>query len=134
MLFNRRKKYIALLLVKEQESYSRIRAKRINPTKKEVSFRGKTYEVDMGKYLYSRGLKQYYFIDIEAGQLFFSENPKNLKNPMMHPEILDLVVVRKFFAQVTSNLQGQNFKLNLGIIIIGLIMGGLLGFVIAGFV
>jgi len=127
-----KKKYIAVFLIKEKDSYTELSRKKFNPTITEIKYQNKTFIIDISNYTCSKGLKQYYFLDIEKtnnSQLLF-DNSKNESG--ITPEIIDMVISRKIIHQLTSNLTDSAFKLNLMMIFIGLCMGGLLGYIIGG--
>lgn len=141
----KQKKYYAVFCIKEQGIFDRIRKKRINPANKVVRFRKNAYVIDFGFPTHRRGLKQYFFIDIEKGQsvakhakfkigesqVLFVNNEK--EKPIMSPKLLDMIVSQKIVGQLTSNLGDSAWRMNIMNIILGLIMGGLIGYIVAGY-
>ncbi|GAH50916.1 unnamed protein product, partial [marine sediment metagenome] len=123
----KKKKYIAIFMLKEQSSYTIKKRKKLNPIKKEISFRDKTYIYNIVIPSYSKGLKQFYLFDIHStiGHLVFIKN----KESLITPEIIDSICKRKTVLQLTSNLTDTAFKVNLMMIFIGLIIGGLIGWI-----
>ena len=127
------KKYIIKFLIKEYGIYTILKSKRFNPLDKEISFRDKTYIIDVNNPTFKKTLKQFYFIDIdktENCQLIFH---KDKKTSIITPEIMDLIVSKSIIKQLTSNLTDTAFKMNLMYIIFGAIIGGLIGWIAGGF-
>lgn len=128
-MFKKRKKYIAIFLLKEQNTYTVIKHKKFKPTITEIKVsKDKTKTINVSIPIYSKGLKLYYFIDIDKGQLFFDKKKDIISN-----EILDLIISKSIIRQLTMNLSDTAFKMNLMYIFIGLIIGGLIGWIAGGF-
>jgi len=129
-----KKKYIVRFLIKEKDIYTVIKSKRIQPTDKEISFRDKTYIIDITNPTYSKILKLFFFIDINKSddcQLSFVKKKITSK---ISPDDIDMVIGKHIIKQLTSNLTDTAFKTNLMYVIFGLIMGGLIGFIAGGYV
>jgi len=129
---SKRKKYIIIFMIKEQNLYTEIKRKRFNPINTEINFKDKTYSIDVSKYSYSKGLKLFFFIDIRKSvecQLYFNDTKNKSK---ITPEILDMIISKKIIHQLTYNLTDKAIKLNLMMIIIGACIGGLIGYIIGG--
>ena len=128
-MFNKKKKYIAVFLVKEQGTYSVLKLRRFKPNNKVLQFtKGNSHSLDISFPTYLKGLKLYYFIDIKKGQLRFKDSKDKV-----NPELLDMVlkqsIVRQLTATLTSNLTGQILNIIIGLCIglpIGIIAGGYL--------
>ena len=134
-----KKKYIAVFVVSEKGSYSFVGSKKFSPTSKTIKFRKGTYPIDVTYPTYSRGLKLYYFVDVAGNQLKAGEtkakkklDPLSLTEMGYDPEVLDLVLEKRIVAQLTANLSDNAMKLNILALAIGGLMGGLLGYIIAG--
>lgn len=149
-MFRLKKKYIAVFLLKERGSYSINKIRRFNPTEKIIRFqKGKACLIDINNHSFSRGLKLYYFIDIEQGQLQFkkedkkrkSKDPKIIKAEALklemektyNPKYLDSVIKGSLIKQLTSSLRE---KINLSRILdigLGIIVGVAVGILIGGY-
>ena len=127
-----RKKYIMVLVQEQQGIFSILKKRRFNPIKPEVSYKKKAFTVDVNTPSYSKGLNFYYFVDIKVGQLTYYSDINSDANP----EIVDMILYKKIISQLTANLSGDAYKLNIITLIIGAVMGGLLGYIIGagGFV
>ena len=129
---NKKKKYIAVFMLKEQESYTIQKRKKFNPLdKQKIRFRNKTYLYNIAIPTYSKGLKQYFLFDINSttGHLLFIKN----KESLITPEIIDDICSKHIIRDLTSNLTNQAFKMNLMMIFLGLVIGGLIGWIAGGY-
>lgn len=128
---NKKKKYIAVFLIKDQNSYSIEKKKRFNPSNKEITFRNKTYIINPSISTFSKGLKKFFLIDINitSGHLLFRKG----KESVITPEIIDMIISKKIIHQLTSNLTDTAIKMNIMMIIIGAVIGGLIGWIAGGF-
>ena len=129
MLIRKRKKYYAIFLVGEAGSYSRVAKRRFRPTQEKIRYRKGSYIVDVSIPSYTRGLKLFYFY--EKGKnthLNFGKNTNTIS-----PKVIDLILSQKIVSELTSNL-GGSMKMQIMTLIIGALMGGFLGFIIAGYV
>ncbi len=121
-----KKKYIAIFLTKEQNSYTITKAKKFNPSDSKFIERNL---INISNYTYSKGLRNYFFIDI-SNRLQLSFNNKN--TPNIDIKAVDDVLVRSIISQLTKDMSGSNITKRLFDIIIGLIIGGLVGFIASG--
>lgn len=128
IFYKSKKKYIAIFLVKEQKSYSILGYKKVNPLKLTVKFKGIPKVIDISNYTYSKGYKQYYLIDMKEGQLFLNEGVKSNLNA----DILDMIEVKHIITQLTTNLNNSALKISIMTLVFGAILGGLVGYIIAG--
>jgi len=127
-----RKKYIAVFLIREQNSYSVLKSKKFNPEAKTIRFKkGSSHQIDASNPTYSRGLKMFYFIDINEGQLTF--NGEERENEI-NPELLDMIIEQNIIRQITSNFGEKMFGGQIINLIVALLFGVTIGFLIAGFV
>lgn len=155
---NKRKKYVAIFVLKEQGTFTRLGKKKFKPTNSSVRFKKRTFILDTGFATYSRGLKQFFFIDLINGQTYLDQDNKDnkdtanikltkkqkrekqkeiakqlkLKKLDIDPEITDMLISRKVISQLTTNLTGGANVMNIMTLIIGVVIGGLIGYTIAG--
>lgn len=131
-MFNKKKRYIAIFLTTEQGTYSVLKKKLFKPSDKTVRYEvGKSYKVDVSRPTYTKGLRLYYFIDINPrkGQLFFKHDKNNNENP----EIIDMILRQGIIGQIAGSL-GKNMSAGIMTLIVAFIFGGVVGFMIAGFI
>jgi len=128
-MFKKRKRYIGIFLLKEQNTYNIIGKKLFNPTLDTVEYKNNTYIINPSTPTYSKGLNLLFFFDIVSKkQLLFGKNV----NPESDTEIIDLIMSKKIIKQLTSELGGLDFKQILMYLIFGLAIGGMLGYIIGG--
>lgn len=130
-----KKKYIVVFLIKEQESYTILKSKRITPTNNSIKYgKNKSIPIEISLPTYSKGLKLFYFVDMSSkvpSQITFS----NLEFDGINSEVLDMIMNGHIIRELSSNLSDNtNFKMNLLNIIIGGLIGGLIGFVISPYI
>ena len=129
-MFDKRKKYLAVFLIKEGVSYSIEGKKLFNPMKNEVSFRKNLYSINTTTYTYSKGLTRFYFIDTDSKHLLlFVKKTKDIKTDS---EILHKIVKGSLIKQLVSDLGNIDYKTIIFNLIIGLIIGGLIGYLVGG--
>lgn len=147
---NKKNKYYAIFVKREHGVFKRIGKRKISPMTEKVRRKKHTYFIDMGFPTYSRGLKVFFFVDISRGQLLAknteikktkSKEGKilsyqvlfkgNDKDAMMSPKTLDMLVSQNIVSQLTSNLSDNAIKMNIISIVLGLIIGGLSGYLYA---
>ena len=132
MIFRRNKnKYKAIFLIKREGSYAITGKKRFRPSKINIRFRKGSYPIDVSIPTYIKGLKMFYFIEVDKTQLFFA---KNKNESMISPKIIDMIMSQKIVSQLTSNLGGSALKMSILTLIFGGIMGALIGFIVAGYI
>lgn len=126
----KKEKCIAIFLTKKHNAYSVAKKRRFNTDAKTIRFKkGKSYKIDASQYTYNKGLKLYYFIDTDAGQLFF----KASKGGKEKAEIIDMILKQSIIKQITSGLSG-GFSGGIINMIMFFGLGLTIGFIIAGFV
>lgn len=123
-----KKRYVMVLVQEQQGIFSILKKRRFNPIKPQITYKKHAYTVDVNTPSYSIGLNFYYFVDITQGQLTFYKDVESDANA----EIVDMILYKKIIAQLTSNLSGDAYKLNIITLIIGAVMGGLLGYILGG--
>lgn len=152
---NKKKKYIAIFVLKEQGTFTRLGKKKFKPTDNYVRFNKRTFILDTSFATYSRGLKQFFFIDLINGQTYLEQDNQDvadakltkkqkrekekedakllkLQNKTIDPEITDMLISRKVIAQLTTNLNSNAIGINIMTLIVGVVMGGFIGYTIAG--
>ncbi len=128
-MFNKRKRYVAIFLIKEQNSYTIIDKKFFNPIKDSIEYRSNTYIINTSTPTYTKGLKLLFFIDTDTKkQLLFVKR----KDTNIDTEIVDLIMSKKIIKQLTSELGGIDFKTILLYLGLGLLIGGLIGYLLGG--
>ena len=123
-----KKKYIMVLVQEQQGIFSILKKKAFNPIEPKISYKKHAYTVDVNTPSYSRRLNFFYFVDIKKGQLTFYEDI----NSDVNSEIVDMIIFKKIVSQLTANLSGDAYKLNIIVLVVGAIMGGLFGFILGG--
>lgn len=147
---NKKKKYYAIFCIKEQDVFNILARKRIRGSNEFVRFKKGTYFVNISFPTYVEGLKVFYFIDIRKGQQLAKNTViTNMKTPktttsqilfkgsakdktVISPKLLDMLISQKIVEQLTSNLSGTAMKMNIVSVILGCLIGGLIGYIIAG--
>lgn len=125
-----KKRYIIVLVQEQQGIFSILKKKRFNPIKPQITYKKHAYIVDVNTPAYSKGLNFFYVVDIKSGQLTFYKDINSDSNA----EIIDLILFQKIIPQLTSNLSGDAYKMNIITLVVGAVMGGLIGFIAAGFI
>jgi hypothetical protein len=116
-----------VIVQEEQGIYSMIYSRKFDPMNPEISYKDNTFMVDINTPSYSRGLKFYYFVDTTHGQItFYQDVDSNINS-----KVADMVLYGKIISQLTQNLSGDAIKLNIITLVIGAIIGGLTGYIIA---
>ena len=121
-----KKKYIAVLLLKEKGSYSVSRILRFNPLKPIIN--GK--RIDTDNPTFSKRLKTFFYLDSKGNQLSF--NSIEISN--MDTKIIDDILSKKVISELTKDMSGSDFRKKIIDMITGALIGGLTTFIIAGFV
>ncbi len=128
LIFNRKPKYYAYFVRCETSGYRYVRKKRINTSRENLKYRniilkignisGKGF-LNLSIYNHCKGMKYFYFIDLEVGQLFFYEN--EIGKDLTHH--IDAIENKKIIKQLSTNLSGNIFKINITWFSLGLIVG-----------
>ena len=131
MNFRLRKKYYAIITVRENELQSLIGVKRIKPTNISFSFKKKSFPIQIEFPTYIKGNKVFYFYNfLDETLLLF--NDKTNRNTM-NADVIDTILSKSIVSQLTSNLN-QKWKMDLPYIFLSAGFGGLLGFIIANYI
>lgn len=120
------KKYIAVFLTKEQNSYTITKVKGFNPSDDKFIERNL---LDISDYTFSKGLRNYFFID-KSNKLQLSF--VNGKVPNIDTKAVDDTLAKNIISQLTKDMSGVNLSKRIFDIIIGLVIGGLIGFIASG--
>ena len=141
------KKYVAVFVLKEQGTFTRLAKRKFKPTDTSIRFRKRTFILDTSLATYSAGLKQFFFIDFVNGQTYLDEEKEQnkltkkqkekakllkLQNLNVDPEITDMLISRKIISQLTANLTGNAMGMNIMTLIIGVVIGACIGYIVAG--
>jgi len=131
MKFKISKKYFAIITVRENDLQNIIGFKRIKPTSKHFSFKGKSFPITIEFPTYIKGNKVYYFYNFldEALLLFNDKSNKEI----MNADIIDKILAKSIVNQLTANLN-QKWKVELPMLLFSAGFGGLLGFIIASYI
>ena len=121
-----KKKYIAVFLLKEKESYSVLKIIRFNPLNPIIN--GK--RIDTNNPTFSKGLKTFFYLESKGNQLSF--NSIELSN--MDIKIIDDILSKKVISELTKDMSGSNLRRKIFDMITGALIGGLTSFIIAGFI
>jgi len=130
LIFKKRNKYKAIFLLKREGSYSIIKKKRFSPTNNKIRYKKGSYPIDVSRPTYIKGLKMFYFIEVDKTQLFFESN----KSSFITPKVIDMIMSQKIVSELTQNLSGSKAIMNIMTLIFGGVMGGLIGYIVAGVV
>lgn len=130
MLFENKKRYIAVFVIKEQEVRVVLRKRRFKASNSTVRYKKRTFPIDVSHPTYAKGLKLFYFIDIKDGQVLLNEVTEE---SVINPEILDIILARKIVSQLTSNLANTETKMKVLSVLLGIIIGALGGFIAGGY-
>ena len=145
------KKYVAIFVLKEQGTFTRLAKKKFKPTDTSIRFRKRTFILDTSLATFSAGLKQFFFIDFVNGQTYLEQDNQDiaetkltkkqkeekakllkLQNLKVDPEITDMLISRKIISQLTANLTGNAMGINIMTLIIGIVIGACIGYIVAG--
>ena len=131
-MMNKKKKYYVIFVVRQQGTWTRIGRKKFSPSKEAIKFRKfGTFLVNSANPTYMRGLKLFYFVDAKGKENICF---KGDKGSIIDAKTADMLLTRKIVSQLTTNLSSDKLKLNVMTLILGVAMGGLIGYIIAGFV
>ena len=122
-----RKKYIAIFCINEGNNQVVLGKKYFKPTDKKISYKKKTFIIDIKNPTYIKNLKLYYFYNINSGLI--SIDNKKLKSSL-NPDIMDKIMSQNIINQLTSGLMDKRIKSNIIMMIFFVIFGGLIGYII----
>lgn len=131
MNIRQKKKYFAIITVRENELQSVIGFKRIKPTNSTFSFKGKTFPIQIEYPTYIKRNKVFYFYNyLDESILLFNDNSNK---EIINADIIDKIIAKSIISQLTSNLN-QKWKIDIPYILLAGGFGGLLGFLIANYI
>lgn len=121
-----KRKYIILITIKDGNSRTLKGIKKIKADITHLKLGDKEFLFDIEKDIYTTGLKSYYLIDLNKGQLHldlgdtYKFNPKSLKK----------LVRDQVIAQSITRFTNQQNKVNFFVAVFFSIFGGLIGYLI----
>lgn len=131
MNIKHKKKYYAIITVRENELQSFIGFKRIKPTQTSFSFKNKSFPIQIEFPTYIKGNKVFYFYNyLDETLLLF--NDKTNRN-IMNADIIDKILAKSIISQLTSNLN-QKWKIEIPYILLSLGFGGMIGYIIGSYI
>lgn len=124
ILRNKRNKYIAVFVINQNDIPTIIRTKRFNPTSEIIKFRKNSFVIDIEKPSYTKNNKKFYFFSLKANKQIAFEG---CEQPTIDSETIDIICNKKIVQQLTANLN-DTFKPNLMILIVGICIGAIIGY------
>lgn len=121
-----KRKHIILFTIQDGNSRSLEGIKKIKPTTTHIKLGDKEFVFDIEKDIYTTGLKSYYLIDLNKGQLHLDLNDTYKFNP----KSLKKIVRDQIIAQSLTRFTNQQNKINFFVGIFFSIFGGLIGYLI----
>lgn len=123
----KKKRYYCIFCIKEQNVYVRLKKKRFDPLKGNITYKNRSFVIDVNKPSYSYKMKVYYFIDLfDDTQISFDTTGET-----MNSEVIDMVLHKHVIRDLATRLTANAMIFNIFVAVIGLIIGGLVGYVIA---
>ena len=122
------KKYIIVIVKKEQNTYSFMKKVRVQPSTKKVTFKSQILNLDLTNSTFDKGLKKYYFYEFNSRKLLLF-NQKVTKDSD-DTQIINDFVTKNIFRQLISDLNDTGFKEKILFMIIGATLGGLIGYLV----
>lgn len=98
---DKKKKYILVFLLKEQNTYELRKKKRFNPTNNRIKYKKRLHIIDISKPTFTRKQKLFYFIDIDKGQLYFNDDDSEIKKDK---PFMDLLLGTDLIEKLSSGL------------------------------
>jgi len=98
---NKKKKYILVFLLKEQNTYEIRKKKRFNPTNNEIKYKKRLHIIDTSKPTFTSKQKIFYLIDINEGQLFFNDDKSEI---VQDKKFIDLTMGTDLLEKLASGL------------------------------
>lgn len=126
-LFSNRKKYYIIFCIKEHGMYTRVKKKRFNPVKAKISYKKKTFVIDVNKPTYSRKLNIFYFVNLYGDcQISFDDSGEAVNS-----DFIDLILHKHALQDLASRLTANAWMFNLLVFVVGAIIGALIGYIVA---
>lgn len=122
-----RKRYIAIFCINEGNNQVVLGKKAFKPTNNKISYKDKTFLIDIKKPTYIKNLTLYYFYNINSGLILLNKKESTYS---LNPDIMDKVMSQNIINQLTAGLMDKKIKANLIIMIFFCLFGGLIGYII----
>ena len=148
---NKKKKYKIKFVIEEKGIYNVVGKKNLNPLNEWVRYKNKAYLIDVNNPTYTQGLNLFFLIDVKGKSIELTKRKKkeqkieikkkkkDVKSEVLttiiadyDPEAVDLVIFKKIVRHLSSNLNTNAFVMNIITIIIGIAIGGPIGWIIGG--
>lgn len=110
-------------------TFTVIRTVKIKPNTTSVRLGDSSFHFDMSCPTLKNKNTLYYYIDTKKGQVSF----KNQSIPLVSPELLDLIIVRKIGTQLLKVVEKTPMMGSLLIVLMGIGLGISLGFILGNF-
>jgi len=130
-MINKKKKYIAILVIKEQGNYNRIKKKRFTPPNFKIRYKKGMFLIKYRYPTYVRGLKLFYFIDVKTGAQI---NFRKLTKGTYSPSAINLMLGEGVIKDIVGGLGQKSNIMNIMMIVLGIIIGVPSGIIIAGYI
>lgn len=101
-----------------------------NKVKREATIGEHTFNFDMGKPAYRNRNKSFYFVDVDEGQIALNTK----ENPEISAKLLQATLKEEVGKQLVAGLDSNPFMGNVLMLIIGIIIGLLGGYILGQFI
>lgn len=127
--FNKRRHFV-IFVGQQKSGHSFLGQKEFEPGDDKVDFKNRDYPISIENPTYTKGLKSYYFYNIESStQLQFGD-----VDPSIKPRLMDMIVSKSIVSQLSEDLTNETNYLEVAMyLLVGFLFGGMLGFIIAQF-
>jgi len=148
---NKKKKYKIKFVIEEKGIYNVIGKKKLNPLNPWVRYKKNAFLIDVNNPTYAQGLNLFFLIDVKGKsvkltkqkrkkqKIEIEKKKKDLKSEILttevieyDPDAVDLVIFKKIVRQLSSGLNTNAFVMNIITIIIGITIGGPIGWILGG--
>jgi len=130
MLWYKKRKNYAVFVGQQEGGHIILGKKQFEAGDDSVRFKERSFPVCLEKPTYQKGLDSFYFFNIDSNvQLHFGKAEMSIK-----PKLMDMIMSKSIIAQLTEDLtKEQNYLQIIMYLVVGFLMGGMLGFIIAQF-
>jgi len=129
-------KYKAILLLKHADSYDIYKTIKLDPLTRTVRLKARgngdnrTVKIDLSHPSYTKRMTHIYIIDVDSGmQIVFYPLHTGID-----PTAIDKFVFGKIFFEMLQSIKRDKPKINLTLIAMMLLIGGILGYVISMYI
>jgi len=148
---NKKKKYKIKFVIEENGIYNVVGKKKLNPLKQWIRYKGKAFVIDVNNPTYAQGLNLFFLIDVKGKsieltkqkrkkqKLEIENKKKNVISEVLtteiieyDPEAIDLIVFKKIVRQLSASLNTNTFVMSVISIVIGIAIGGPIGWILGG--